>query len=352
MAVQRKKLNEIFSIKKYDREQMMITNRLLSGVETRFGKLNPLTNQQEAWTLAFSQCKGLVDPNKSQFICLEGNGKKMWVANGLNFLAHFTGIHLKKNQSSMLNMLPPKLPKAIQAIFGWKTVAISPLPNDVYYIELNYGTADATHKTVVAMRKSEWAEVLAHPSFTSSPRVALHPTFQFRLPINLGSLTLGTTEISQLELGDLVFIENTPFSKDGGGVIELKTCKLFVHITKEKKHYSLTINSLEPTMINENRAENDDELISDDMDIGHGADRQDQGLPVTDLPIKIDVRLGSIKFTMKDLGNLVEGKLYTIDSACPGQVQLMNNDMELARGQLVEVDGKLAIEIKRRWIQN
>lgn len=344
------------TLKQYDRNDMLIRNLLLGGVGTRFTHQNPLTNEQELWQLRF--VKPSKTSNKENVICLEGKNSRgepmqCWIADGLRVLGNLTGIHLKKNQSGMINMLLPKIPEAIRTLFSWETVSLSPLPSDHFTLEMNYGTEDVTLKTMIALRKAHWVDVLKHSSLKRQNNVVLHPALSIRLPITIGSLTLGMNEAQQLTCGDLLLIEQTSFTKDGGGTLDMGPFKLFVHIAPEQPHYSLTINSWEKNMSNEPLANNDDELISDDMEVRYGDEEtQESSLPVSDLPMKVDVRLGSIKFTVKDLGNLVEGKLYPIDSATPGQVQLMSNDMELARGQLVEVDGKLAIEITRRWVQN
>jgi type III secretion protein Q len=120
----------------------------------------------------------------------------------------------------------------------------------------------------------------------------------------------------------------------------------------------VVINSWSKDMVDQDEyLAEQEEVLSEDNAIelggneGSRAGRKALEVPVSDIPLKLVVKLGTIEFTVGDLGKMLEGKVYPIDSMCPGKVQLMANGMELARGQLVEVDGKLAVEIQRRWIQ-
>ena len=182
--------------------------------------------------------------------------------------------------------------------------------------------------------------------------------------VSLGHINAGMIECSQLQAGDLIFFNHSHFNPNGSGTLPLGPFTLYSQIELVDGQYHLAINRWERTMTNETMIADDDELISDDMEVSYQDDESGtqatgnseettdaEMLPVGDIPLKIDVHLGSIKFAVKDLHKIVEGKLYPIHSPCKGQVQLMHNDMEIARGQLVEVDGKLAIEIQKHWVQ-
>ncbi|VUD40249.1 hypothetical protein TDB9533_00032 [Thalassocella blandensis] len=360
--VKRADIRELLTLKQYDKESMMINNRLLSSIGCEFKVNNPLTNQDEPWHIRLSRAKSK-GANTEQYLCLESESSQYWVSDGLKFLAHLTGIHLKKNQSSMINMLLPKIPAPIQEIFGWKLAYLAVPPQEAYLLDFHYGSKDVDLKVKLAVEKSTCLNLIHHKRFKSLQQKPLAKEITISSAISLGSINIGMLEASQLQIGDLIYLKETRFNANGSGVLPFGPFTLFAQIELVDNQYHLAINRWERNMTDETTLTDDDELISDDMDVSysddddetqHMADGEESDadqLPVGDLPIKIDVRLGSIKFAVKDLHKIVEGKLYPINSPAKGSVQLMHNDMEIARGQLVEVDGKLAVEIQKHWVQ-
>lgn len=377
MAITRAPMRDILGIKRYAREDMLLNNRLLAGATSEFTVYNDGNNTEEHWYLSIEKTATPLQNIDKPLLCLEGEGAQYWVEDGYNFLGNLTGIHLTESQSDMLNLLIPKLPQHFLSLFQWEVAYEQALPEDIVTLAIHYGSNDVTLKTHVGTSKSQWLKLLKHPELKSRYQGSIPTGMSITAPIRLGSMTLGMQESRNLDVGDLVFLNKTTFTTDGYGIVPIGNVHLRTHLTNEEDQYYLTINSWEIKM-NENHGSDhefdDDELISDDMDFSlDDANQQDSddeyddeerygdeeyageeegSVPVADLPVKLEVRLGSIKFTVSDFNKLVEGKIYPIDSICPGQVQLMSNDMELARGQLVEVDGQLAVEIQKRWIQS
>lgn len=359
--IRRADIGNLLNLKQYDKQSMLINNKLLSSIRGDFKVTNPLTNQEEAWHIRLSKSKSKTT-QADQYLCLESETSQYWVSDGLKFLAHLTGIHLKKNQSSMINMLLPKVPQAIQEIFGWKLAYLATPPQEAYLLDFHYGSSDVDLKVKLAVEKSTCLNLIHHKRFKSVQLKPLAKEISISTPISLGSVNVGMVEASQLQSGDLIFLSQTKFNANGSGVLPFGPFTLFAQIELVENQYHLAINRWERNMTDETTFA-DDELISDDMEVSYHDDEDDaqhaaseesddsEQLPVGDLPLKIDVRLGSIKFAVKDLHKIVEGKLYPISSPAKGSVQLMHNDMEIARGQLVEVDGKLAVEIQKHWVQ-
>ena len=85
------------------------------------------------------------------------------------------------------------------------------------------------------------------------------------------------------------------------------------------------------------------------------ADRLDSseklnGPPVIDadivdqLPVTLEVRIGSVTLSASELGGMVPGAILTLGESAY-TVQIMAGEQVVARGELVEVDGQLALRI-------
>ena len=85
------------------------------------------------------------------------------------------------------------------------------------------------------------------------------------------------------------------------------------------------------------------------------ADRSDSseklsGLPVIDaelldqLPVALEVRIGSVTLSASELGGMQPGAILTLGESAEA-VQIMAGGQVVARGELVEVDGQLALRI-------
>jgi len=65
------------------------------------------------------------------------------------------------------------------------------------------------------------------------------------------------------------------------------------------------------------------------------------------LPIRIHVVLSQIEMSLKDLEGLAEGSIVELDDENPGEIQLVANGEVLGLGDLVEIDGRLGVQITR-----
>ena len=85
------------------------------------------------------------------------------------------------------------------------------------------------------------------------------------------------------------------------------------------------------------------------------ADRSDSseemsGLPVIDaelldqLPVTLEVRIGSVTLSASELGGMEPGAILTLGESGDA-VQIMAGGQIVARGELVEVDGQLALRV-------
>ena len=85
-----------------------------------------------------------------------------------------------------------------------------------------------------------------------------------------------------------------------------------------------------------------DELLDD---LPHaGFDAAD---PLDDLPVVLSFELGTLELSLIDLKDLAPGRVLTMQRSLPPQVTVRAGGRHIATGELVEVDGRLGVEILR-----
>ena len=67
------------------------------------------------------------------------------------------------------------------------------------------------------------------------------------------------------------------------------------------------------------------------------------------IPVEITVELGSFIVDAANSSSLAAGDVLTLNTICPGQVRLMCDDAEVGRGELVDINGQLGVQIVHNW---
>jgi flagellar motor switch protein FliN/FliY len=66
---------------------------------------------------------------------------------------------------------------------------------------------------------------------------------------------------------------------------------------------------------------------------------------VLDVPVSLSVELGSTQLPMKDVLELAEGSVITLDKEADSPVELFVNSRLIARGEVVVVEDRFGIKI-------
>jgi len=69
--------------------------------------------------------------------------------------------------------------------------------------------------------------------------------------------------------------------------------------------------------------------------------------PFDELSMALNVRCGTLNLTLGELRNLAPGAVLGISGYAPGMAGLYYGDRPLGVGQLVEVDGRLGLQMSR-----
>ncbi|MDF3201354.1 FliM/FliN family flagellar motor switch protein [Pseudomonas sp. 1912-s] len=171
----------------------------------------------------------------------------------------------------------------------------------------------------------------------------LPASFQLAVAVTLGRLKLPITQLRGVRAGDVVMLEQPLFDRQGNGYLHIGKRRLHVRIDDDSGPLCLTLISIEETSVDEDFAipqYPEHELDEPVVDVfGHE--------PFDELSMALNVRCGTLSLTLGELRNLAPGAVLGISGYAPGMAGLYYGDRPIGQGQLVEVDGRLGLQLSR-----
>lgn len=201
--------------------------------------------------------------------------------------------------------------------------------------------------------------------------------FALHVPLELGHLALAAGQLAMLRPGDVLVPQTALFDSSGHGLIRLGRHCLQVRVHSRAAPLRLTLLALEETVMSTTAdTDTDTDILTPDWDDSTGYEPDDQTCeatehplsayaaeteetPVTepvaaeiperfdDLPLALTLRCGHLSLTLGELRNLAPGAVLQVQGATPGTAALFYGERALAHGELVEVDGRLGLQIAR-----
>jgi type III secretion protein Q len=251
--------------------------------------------------------------------------------------------------------------------------------------------------------------VFAAPCWSAKEpvRPELVEALPVRRPVEIGRSIIGMHQFKRIGIGDLILFDSHAFGADGEGTLWIGTvgmrgrllaeapglqfefdgwCKrrdtgpaadgLAAHDTAHSSTYNATDDTgndmeddfddeLEHELDGEDHQEHDedhdDEYGDDDDhegDHGHDDDGQEAhgeedrdaadhlaAAPLDDLPLTLVFEIGTLDTRLAELRELAEGSVIELGRATPPTVVIRCNGVEAGRGELVEVEGRLAVQV-------
>ncbi|MBX9447470.1 type III secretion system cytoplasmic ring protein SctQ [Dickeya chrysanthemi] len=205
---------------------------------------------------------------------------------------------------------------------------------------------------------------LSRPGW-SAPRYPLPGHLAIRVPLILAEVTLSHKQLTHLEPGDLICPLKQYFSPQGDGSITLADRRLTGQLRMDVlAPYWFTVTELEEcpvttpfddTAVFDNTAAFDADTASEASPYAeYGAPDGDNpagalsGYALPPLTLALTVRCGYLTLTLQDLQQLAPGSVLTLQQATPGEATLYHGEQPLALGELVDVEGRLGLQITRR----
>ena len=172
--------------------------------------------------------------------------------------------------------------------------------------------------------------------------------FPFLIPVILGQLQLSVEQLRSVQPGDVVLLESTQLDVEGVGQLNVGKLRLHVMIDDEGARRCLNICSIEEVAVD------DVFFASTDVDANANANANanaqrvlDEDQSLENLPLALSVRCGALKLSLGELRQLAPGVVLNIEGYSPGMAGLYYGDRPIGQGQLVEVDGRLGLQLSR-----
>lgn len=175
---------------------------------------------------------------------------------------------------------------------------------------------------------------------TAEPMTA---SFQLAIAVTLGCLQLPVRQARTLRTGDVLLLEQHFFQASGTGFVRVGRRCLRGCIEDANGALRMTLTSIEETSVDDNftaphySEHEEDEPVVDVF--GHE--------PFDELSMALNVRCGALNLTLGELRNLAPGAVLGITGFAPGMAGLYYGDRPIGQGQLVEIDGRLGLQLSR-----
>lgn len=175
---------------------------------------------------------------------------------------------------------------------------------------------------------------------TAAPMSA---SFQLTIAVTLGGVQLPIVQVRSLRAGDVVLLEQTFFQARGSGYVQVGKQRLHGCIDDAAGTVCLSLTSIEDTSMDKSFAVPHYAGLEEDAPVvdvfGHE--------PFDELSMALTVRCGALNLTLGELRNLAPGAVLGISGYGPGMAGLYYGDRPIGQGQLVEVDGRLGLQLSR-----
>ncbi|MBV4464933.1 type III secretion protein Q [Pseudomonas sp. F-14 TE3623] len=171
------------------------------------------------------------------------------------------------------------------------------------------------------------------------------------LPLLLGRTELSSSQTASLRPGDILLPEHPLFAPDGQGTLHIGGCRLGLR-QDETNPLRFSITDLEENLMNasiDNLAAVDALATLDPElpELNDARQADDRLARFADLPLALTLRAGSLSLTLGQMSTLAVGSVLTFSGCAPGNATLCHGERPLAHGELVDVEGRLGLQITR-----
>lgn len=152
------------------------------------------------------------------------------------------------------------------------------------------------------------------------------------IAIDIGESSMPLAECNRLARGDIVRLAASAFDVTGRAIVRVGACGL--HLRWLDTHRCFEVEN----MTHMPCSPNDAASASDSAAVPSSIDRDS-------IPVRLSFSLGTLRTTVGDVAALSPGSLLELRRGMPPEVTIEANGMTIGRGELVDLDGRLAVEI-------
>lgn len=171
------------------------------------------------------------------------------------------------------------------------------------------------------------------------------------IPLTLADAVLPLSALCRLRTGDLILPNRPWFTPSGEGTLSVGMLRLrgTLQIT-ELAPYTFTVTDMETVSMPPSATDTMLAAPHSEASVLESvltSDNVTENLPP--LPVTLHLRCGSLTMTLAELQHLASGSVLTLRDVVPGQAWLYHGDIALASGDLVDVEGRLGLQITQRF---
>ncbi|MEQ9885789.1 type III secretion system cytoplasmic ring protein SctQ [Pectobacterium zantedeschiae] len=195
-----------------------------------------------------------------------------------------------------------------------------------------------------------WLMLFSRVDWQHQPRV-LPAEMAIAIPLTLADVVLPFTALQQIQTGDIVLPNRPWFTPSGEGMLSSSTLRLSGTLQlAEHAPYTFTVTDMETVSMPStatNTMLTNTQSDTSTLEFTPSSDNVTENLPP--LPITLHIRCGSLTMTLTELQHLASGSVLTLRDVVPGHAWLYHGDIALASGDLVDVEGRLGLQITQRF---
>ena len=195
-------------------------------------------------------------------------------------------------------------------------------------------TATGLHRLLDSDPWHPIAEASAPPSWLSALPIAI--------PIDVGESTLPFSECNRLARGDIVRIASSAFDVAGRAIVSLGPCALHLRWLDIHRCFEVE-NMTHPAYASPHDTDTADAAAAADTRSAIAPASIDTG----SIPVRLSFSLGTLRMTVAEVAALRPGALLELKHGMPPRVTIEANGIAIGSGELVDLDGRLAIEISQ-----
>lgn len=171
------------------------------------------------------------------------------------------------------------------------------------------------------------------------------------IPLTLADVVLPLSALCRLRTGDLILPNRPWFTPSGEGTLSVGMLRLrgTLQLT-ELAPYTFTVTDMETVSMPPSATDTMLAAPHSEASVLESvltSDNVTENLPP--LQVTLHLRCGSLTMTLAELQHLASGSVLTLRDVVPGQAWLYHGDIALASGDLVDVEGRLGLQITQRF---
>ena len=172
--------------------------------------------------------------------------------------------------------------------------------------------------------------------------------FPISIPLIVSRLQLSSGRLLQLKTGDVLLPIENMMSINGEGILTVAGTEFDYELEPEPNNshqHIMTITRKGPVAMNQHDNE-ESEFEDVENHVDGGLMQAPNENDFNDLPLDLTINCGNLSLTLGELKNLDAGSMVLVESVSPGEALLCHGKYLLAKGELINVNGSLGLQIK------